>query len=118
MIRERDQHGIITKKQIEWHQGENISYSATKLAFNGSYWECYLCHKDFNTANALNSHLHSPAHREKEYYCPNTKCRKEFVALAGLFNHLESEACSFIRFEKVQQQVENVLRGRKQITFS
>lgn len=120
MVRERDPHGTITKKQIEWHQDEDIKYSATTRAFNGSYWECYLCHSGFNTINALNAHLNSPAHKQKVYRCPNSKakCGKEFVTLAGLFNHLESEACAFTRFEKVQQQVGNVLQGGKLITFS
>ncbi|KIV98690.1 hypothetical protein, variant [Verruconis gallopava] len=81
MIRERDQHGTITKKQIEWHQDENVKYSATKHAFNGSHWECYLCHKTFNTNNALNAHLSSPVHKQKVYHFPNSnaKCGKEFV---------------------------------------
>jgi galactose-1-phosphate uridylyltransferase len=120
IIRERDLHGAITNKQIEWHQDENIRYSATKHAFNGSYWECYMCPNKFNTVNALNAHLNSPTHKQKVYHCPNSKakCGKEFVTLAGLFNHLESEACAFMRFEKVQQQVGNVFRGGKLITFS
>jgi len=120
MIRERDPHGIITKKQIEWHQDDKVKYSATKRAFNGSYWECYLCHRNFNTVDALNTHLNSPAHKQKVYHCPSpkAKCGKEFVTLAGLFNHLESEACAFMRFEKVQQRVGNILRGGKRITFS
>lgn len=120
MVSERDPHGIITTKHIEWHQDENIEYSATKRAFNGSHWECYLCHKNLNTVNALNAHLNSPAHKQKAYRCPNlnVKCGKEFITLAGLFNHLESEACAFMRFEKVQQRVTNVLQGKKRIAFS
>ena len=120
MVRERDPHGIITNKQIEWHKEENVKYSATNRAFNNSYWECYMCHNEFNTVNALNMHLNSPVHKQKVYHCPNSKgkCGKQFVTLAGLFNHLESEACAFIRFEKVQQQVGNVLQGRKLISSS
>ena len=119
MVRERDPHGVITNKQIEWHEEGNVKYSATNRAFNGSHWECYICHKEFDGVNALNAHLNSPAHERKAYHCPNSKgkCGKEFVTLAGLFNHLESEACAFMRFEKVQRQVGDVLQGRKLISF-
>ncbi|POR35531.1 hypothetical protein TPAR_04237 [Tolypocladium paradoxum] len=120
MVRDRDPHGVITNKQIAWHEEENVIYTATKRAFNGSYWECYICHNEFKTANALNAHVNSPAHKQKVYHCPNTKsrCGKQFINLAGLFNHLESEACAFMRFEKVQQRVGDVLQGRKLIAFS
>ncbi len=120
MVRERDPYGTITSKQIEWHNNqENVKYSATRHAFNGSYWECYICHKEFNTVNALNSHLNSPAHEQKVYHCPNMKgrCGKNFVSLAGLFNHLESETCAFMRFEMVQREVGNVLQGQKLISM-
>jgi hypothetical protein len=120
MVRERDRDGVITNKQIEWHKEKNVKYSATNRAFNGSYWECYVCHNEFTTVNALNAHLNSSVHKQKVYRCPNTKskCGKQFVTLAGLFNHLESEACAFMRFEKVQRQVGNVLQGRKLIAFA
>ena len=38
---------------------------------------------------------------------------KQFTALAALFHHLESESCAFMRFEKVQQQVNDVFQGRR-----
>lgn len=120
MIRERDRDGVITNKQIEWHEGESIQYSATDRAFNGSFWECYLCHKEFRKRNQLNQHLNSPRHKQEIYCCPNVKgiCGKQFNELAGLFNHLESESCAFMRFEKVQQQVNDVVQGRRLITSS
>jgi hypothetical protein len=120
MVRERDPHGIVTNKQIEWHQEENAEYSATNRAFNGSRWECYICHNKFMTANALNMHLNSPVHKQKVYHCPNWKgkCEKQFITLAALFHHLESESCGFMRFEMVQQQVGNVLQGQKLISWS
>jgi hypothetical protein len=119
MVRERDLHGVITNKQIEWKNEENVRYSATDRAFNGSHWECYLCHRTFKSVQALNAHL-SPVHQQKVYHCPNVKgqCGKQFTTLAGLFNHLESEACVFMRFEKVQQQLGAVLQGRKLVAFS
>ncbi|CAP93319.1 Pc16g06490 [Penicillium rubens Wisconsin 54-1255] len=68
-------------------------------AYNGSYWVCYLCKKKFNSGKALESHVNSPVHKEKVYHCLKRGCPKEFHSLAGLFNHLESESCGFIRFE-------------------
>jgi hypothetical protein len=120
MIRARDPQSHITKKQIQWHQQENVTYSATEHAFNGYNWECYLCPSNFSSASALNAHLNSSAHKQKAYHCPNSTaaCKKDFVTLAALFNHLESEACAFMRFEKVQQRVGTVLQGRKLITLS
>jgi hypothetical protein len=118
MIRDRDRDGAITNKQTEWSKEDSIQYSATRNAFNGSYWECYLCHKEFSKENALNQHLNSPVHKRKVYRCPNAKtvCGKEFIALAGLFSHLESESCAYMRFEKFQQQVSDVIQGRRLIT--
>lgn len=69
--------------------------------------------------HGLNMHLNSPKHKEKVYHCPNRRggCAKQFVSLAGLFNHLESETCSFMRFDKVQQHASMILDGRRFITF-
>lgn len=113
MIRKHDRGGFITNKQIEWHN--NSQYSATNQAFNGYYWECYLCHKKFQKQPDLNRHFNSQAHKQKVYHCPNVRgrCMKQFTALAGIFNHLESESCAFMRFEKVQQQVNDVFQGRR-----
>lgn len=105
MVRQSDPHGIITNKQLEWHKEEQGQYSATDRAYNGYGWECYLCHREFNSCNALNQHANSPVHQQKVYHCPDQRvmCGKQFVSLAGLFNHFESESCGFIRFERVQQ---------------
>jgi hypothetical protein len=119
MVRERDPHGVISNKQIEWHERADVAYSATNLAFNGSSWECYLCHRKFQSLPALNQHLKSPAHEQDIYHCPNFGgCSKQFVTLAALFNHLESESCKLMRFDRVQQQVSNVFQGRILIAFS
>jgi hypothetical protein len=53
-------------------------------------------------------------------HCPNggSSCGKQFVALAGLFKHLESEACGFMRFERVlglQRELTEVMSGRRMI---
>ncbi|KAE8374513.1 putative zinc finger protein [Aspergillus bertholletiae] len=119
IIHGRDPQGVITNKQIEWHKEGNSQYSATKHAFNGTSWECYLCHRQFHSAAALDLHLNSPAHKQNVYHCPNVKgkCGKQFTTLAGLFNHLESESCSFIRFEGLQKKVDGIFQSCKAITF-
>ncbi|KAL4815694.1 hypothetical protein BDW67DRAFT_191340 [Aspergillus spinulosporus] len=117
LVRERDPHGIITHKQIGWRNEENATYSATVQAWNGAGYECYLCHRQFKSLTALNQHLNSPVHKQQVYHCPNGRCAKSFATLAGLFNHLESESCGHMRFENVQKQVGNVLRGDRLIAF-
>ncbi|KAH8124057.1 hypothetical protein LI328DRAFT_168832 [Trichoderma asperelloides] len=88
LVRKRDPHGVITNKQIQWRDEESSTYEANHLAYN-------------------------------VYHCPNRRggCAKQFVSLAGLFNHLESETCSFMRFDKVQQHASMILDGRRFITF-
>ncbi|KAI7204270.1 hypothetical protein KC343_g7695 [Hortaea werneckii] len=117
IIRKRDPKGLITNKQLTWHEGTTGTYTATSAAWNGYGFECYFCQREFNTVRSLDQHLNSPAHRQRVYHCPNHRCEKEFVSLAGLFNHLESETCAFMRFEKVQRQVGHVLNGNRMITF-
>ncbi|KAF2835202.1 hypothetical protein M501DRAFT_942443 [Patellaria atrata CBS 101060] len=118
-IRERDPNRLITTKLLEGPNEERVSYSVNDLANNGSYWECYICHNGFTTAKGLTSHLDSDFHKEKAYRCPNAmnRCGKQFVTLAGLFNHLESESCAFMRFERVQEHVGDVIQGRRLIAF-
>ncbi|KAJ5935129.1 hypothetical protein N7466_004676, partial [Penicillium verhagenii] len=120
IIRESDQQGLITQKQIGWHEEEHIEYAPTQRAFNGRMWECYVCHKEFFTSRALTQHINSPVHKSKIYHCPNMRCGKEFTALAALFNHLESESCHMMRFEnvqKLQDTLTGAMSGRRQIAF-
>lgn len=119
-LQQCDVNGLFTNKQIEWHQETHLHYQATDRAYNGYSWECYLCHRKFQLRSGLNQHINSPVHQQKVYHCPNrVRCKKEFVALAGLLNHLESESCEFMRFEKVQQTqktLTDAIMGRKVIT--
>lgn len=85
-----------------------VTYSATKLAFNGSAYECYLCHRTFATLGRLNAHLNSPAHDDDEFKCPNKKCGSEFKLVSGLIQHIESETCGLAKFKEVQSQFENL----------
>ncbi|KAJ5794296.1 transcriptional regulator family: C2H2 zinc finger [Penicillium paradoxum] len=119
MIQQLDPNGIICKKQIGWHDEENVQYLVTQHAFNGHNWVCYICKKCFNAPKSLESHLNSSVHKEKVYHCLKRGCPKEFVSMASLFSHLESESCGYIRFEGVQQvhrQLNDAIMGRRMIT--
>jgi hypothetical protein len=99
-----DPHGLIANKIIEDPKERGDQYHITPRAFNGTNWECYICHKEFNSVRSLRQHMDSPVHQQKVYPCPNVKaCGKRFVGLAGLFDHLESESCGIERFEQVEQ---------------
>lgn len=113
-ISQRDPRGLLTNKLLTYPETDMQSI-ATCASWNGSKYECYLCHRGYGTLRALNQHLNSPAHSEKLYHCPNRSCNGQFVRLASLFNHLESESCHFMRFEKVQQQVHNLVTGKRQL---
>ncbi|KAG6079707.1 hypothetical protein E4U30_000812 [Claviceps sp. LM220 group G6] len=117
-IRERDPGGLITNKMIGWRDEQVGQYEATSRAWNGMSWECYLCHSGFSSKVGLNQHLNSPRHKDKVYKCPNKRggCEKVFVSLAALFSHLESESCSFMRFEQVQQQATRILDSGRMIS--
>jgi DNA-directed RNA polymerase subunit RPC12/RpoP len=113
-ISQRDPKSLLTNKLLTYPDS-NIQNIATHATWNGSSYECYLCHRKHNTLRALNQHLNSPVHSEKLYHCPNCSCNRQFVRLASLFNHLESESCKFVRFERVQQQVHNLITGRQKL---
>jgi DNA-directed RNA polymerase subunit RPC12/RpoP len=113
-ISRRDPSGLVTNKLLTYPDS-NIQNIATNATWNGSWYECYLCHREFGTLQALNQHLNSAAHSEKLYHCPNRSCDGQFVRLASLFNHLESESCKFIRFERVQQHVHTIMTGRAKL---
>ena len=119
-LQTRDPRGFITNKQLEWHPEQNVEYSASQYAFNGRSWECYLCHKTYRTVASLNQHLNSPAHESKGYHCTNkARCGNEFVSLAALCNHLESESCGAMRFQQVGQKfpkLADAMMGRRMIT--
>ena len=110
-LRQRDPNGIITNNLLEWH-GETWS---TTNAWNGSDYECYLCHHRFQGMRGLDAHLKSPRHMQEIYHCPNSGCRTQFKSLAGMFNHLESESCGFMKFGGVQERVGGVIAGRQRL---
>jgi len=83
-----------------------ITYAASEMAFNGSAYECYLCHRTFSSLMSLNAHLNSPAHDAKEFKCPS--CRKEFKLISGLIQHIETETCGVARFQQVEDFAHNL----------
>jgi hypothetical protein len=113
-VSQGDPGGLLTNKLLT-HPDSEIQNIATNATWNGSSFECYLCHRKYDTIRALDQHLNSPAHSAKLYHCPNRSCNREFERLASLFNHLESESCGFVRFETVQDSVQNVITGRQKL---
>ncbi|KAH6613028.1 hypothetical protein C7974DRAFT_345632 [Boeremia exigua] len=113
-ISQRDPGGILTNRLLTYPDFDTEQI-ATDGTWNGSSFECYLCRREYDTLRALNQHLNSPAHSEKLYHCPNRNCEGQFVRLASLFNHLESESCNFVRFERVQKHVHNFITGGQRL---
>lgn len=95
--REVDPGHIFTNKQIGWHDDSPATVTiASTASWDGSCYRCYFCSKGFNKLSNLNQHLASPAHEQRVYHCP--RCKKEYIALSGLVNHVESESCVTFRF--------------------
>ncbi|KAF1999664.1 hypothetical protein P154DRAFT_436713 [Amniculicola lignicola CBS 123094] len=117
-IRKRDPNHVITKKLLTYPGPGSSTVEVTNRCWNGFNYECYLCDKEFATLQAVNQHVNSPAHKQKVYHCPGRGCAKEFMSLASLFNHLESESCGAVKFESVQRNVGSFLTGRRTIGFA
>ncbi|KAJ4361187.1 hypothetical protein N0V85_009429, partial [Neurospora sp. IMI 360204] len=119
IVRQRDPCGFISKNLIGWHGGESNPnrYSCTDGAWNGSGWACGLCSRVCRSRADLDKHLNSPAHYTVLYHCPNRNCSSEFKTLASIISHLESESCSFMRFDTVQQRMKQVVTSKNMIEF-
>lgn len=92
-----DRNHVITRPMIQMPGFSNIETYATKHAWNGSGFQCYLCNKTFNLLHGLNNYLKSPVHEQSMYRCPKASCGKEFKVLSGLVPHVESECCRVMR---------------------
>ncbi|KAL8751995.1 MAG: hypothetical protein Q9184_005879, partial [Pyrenodesmia sp. 2 TL-2023] len=110
-LRHKDRSGFITNNLLEWRQGE--TWSARGNAWNGTGYECYLCHRHFHAIADLDRHLKSPTHMQEIYHCPKRPCGTQFKTLAATLNHLESESCGFIKFGGVQSSVGGILSGQQ-----
>ncbi|KAF8554350.1 hypothetical protein OG21DRAFT_1099906 [Imleria badia] len=84
-------------------------YIATERSWNGSAYECILCHNTFRTLDDLNRHLASPKHQGKIYHCPLSTCLTRFNTLSGLCQHVESESCGVLRFRAARDGMEYLL---------
>jgi uncharacterized Zn-finger protein len=98
---------ISVSHRIEGGTIRVVSYYVTERAFNGTAYECYLCHRTFRTLGALNSHINSPAHDADEFKCP--KCKRKYKLVSGLMQHIESEACGIARFQVVEDFTKNLV---------
>jgi hypothetical protein len=88
-----------TSRRVEGGTPRVMSHYVTERAFNGTAYECYLCHRTFRTLGALNSHVSSLAHDANEFRCP--KCEGEYKLISGLMQHIESEGCGIAKFQAV-----------------
>ncbi|KAG6811273.1 hypothetical protein H0H92_008267 [Tricholoma furcatifolium] len=119
-VREWDRNNLITdpRRMIAGPSSSfsntldtTTTYYATAAAWNGSRYECYLCHSGFTTLHGLNQHLASPRHQQGVYVCPQATCRASFKTLSGLCQHVESERCGVHRFREVRGAMD-VIVGR------
>ncbi|OSX58514.1 hypothetical protein POSPLADRAFT_1152740 [Postia placenta MAD-698-R-SB12] len=119
-----DQSNIITNptRLLSYHDGvittgTVITAYATPRSFNGRSFECFMCHRHYQTLEGLNEHLASPAHDEQLYRCPQALhgCGTEFRTLSALCQHVESEKCRIRRFnapmQKVIESMASALKG-------
>ncbi|EIW62192.1 uncharacterized protein TRAVEDRAFT_164034 [Trametes versicolor FP-101664 SS1] len=93
---------------------------ATQRAWNGTHYECYLCHRGYKSLHALNQHLQSSAHAEKMYRCPQgwSGCGAEFGTLSAFCQHVEGGKCGVRRFQGEFNRVMGQLSsGMKQLTM-
>ncbi|KZV81211.1 hypothetical protein EXIGLDRAFT_844792 [Exidia glandulosa HHB12029] len=95
--------------------GAPAQYIVTERAWNGHAWECYLCHAEKRSRQALNAHLNSPRHEEKMYLCPQRQCAQRFTTLSALMQHIESDRCGVQRFKVVQQAIAQLTNGMRRL---
>ncbi|GBE86770.1 hypothetical protein SCP_1000120 [Sparassis crispa] len=123
-----DRGGIITNpaRLIRGPDGQTTAPSstsvetwATERSWNGSSYECFLCHRTYRTLHALNMHLRSPAHADRIYRCPAAwrGCGREFRTLSALCQHVESEQCSVHRFSNEMQTVIDTFSSNLRIAY-
>ncbi|KAJ7036942.1 hypothetical protein C8F04DRAFT_1036156 [Mycena alexandri] len=120
-VRQYDTQNIITNPARLLTGGvatDEITYVATARSWNGSAYECYLCHGGYRSLAALNQHLASPRHQSKIYVCPLNVCRQPFPTLSGLCQHIESERCGVSKFKVVQNTMDDLMGKMRRLTAS
>lgn len=106
-IRRLDRNNIITRPMLTMPGYDNVQTFATERSWNGQWYECCLCSREFGTLQGLNSHMRSPVHEQAMYRCPKRSCGTTFKLLSSLVQHVESESCGVMKFGQVQQQARN-----------
>ena len=79
-----------------------MRYVATERSWNGSAYECVLCHRAYARLPDLNRHLASAAHDEKLFRCPRASdgCGPRFGTVSALVQHVETGSCGVRRFQR------------------
>ncbi|EKM52223.1 uncharacterized protein PHACADRAFT_260453 [Phanerochaete carnosa HHB-10118-sp] len=86
----------------------SVTTWATQASWNGSAYECVLCHCTYPKLARLNEHLQSPVHDERMYKCPTALegCAAQFRTLSAVVQHIESGKCGVRKF---QRQIQGVM---------
>ena len=84
---------------------------ATEPSFNGTAFECFLCHSTFTTLTRLNQNIQSLPHEDKIYRCQKTECPTQFVTLSGLCRQVEGGSCGIRMFRQVRDVMDGLTRG-------
>jgi len=111
MVQHLDRNNIITRPMLTMPGYDRVETIATSRSWNGNFFECYLCNREFTTLKGLNQHIQSPAHEQPLYHCPKVSCARPFKALSGLVQHVESETCGVMRFGQVQKQAKRGIQN-------
>lgn len=51
------------------------------------------------------------------YHCHGRTCRQDFKTLGALCNHLESESCGAMRFDRVQSTMTQLVDPTRRLVF-
>ncbi|KAF9471813.1 hypothetical protein BDN70DRAFT_887708 [Pholiota conissans] len=111
-----DPSRLITKGESSLNK--NIRWIATNETWNGRAYECYLCHSQHRTLNALQRHFDSPTHQDQIYICPESRCGDRFKAFSALMQHIESEKCGVSRFRSVQNAMDSIFGHMRRLTLA
>lgn len=111
---------LITGPDGQYAPDEPDAQWATSGSWNGTAFECVLCHRTFRQLFSLNAHLASPAHATQLYRCPAAYggCDSRFRTLSALVQHVEVESCGVSKFRKHVRDVMGELgRGLRGLTL-